>query len=41
MSAVPVCHRHPRKLWIANCPDCTAWHLAKVLAYRDRKTTAA
>jgi hypothetical protein len=22
------CFRHIR--WIANCPDCTAWHLARV-----------
>jgi hypothetical protein len=20
------CYRHPRGVWIAACPDCTAWH---------------
>jgi hypothetical protein len=22
------CYRHPRGVWMAACPDCTAWHRA-------------
>ena len=29
------CLRHPRHVWIANCPDCTAWYLAGLKAARD------
>jgi hypothetical protein len=29
-----VCHRHPRHVWIASCPDCTSWHLAGLRAGR-------
>ena len=32
------CYRHSRRSWIANCPDCTAWHLASARADRDRTT---
>ncbi len=28
MPSRAVCLRHPRHVWIANCPDCTAWYLA-------------
>ena len=27
-----LCHRHPRHVWIASCPDCTAWYLAGLRA---------
>ncbi|MGX5656293.1 hypothetical protein ACWKWC_16085 [Geodermatophilus nigrescens] len=30
-----VCHRHPRHVWIASCPDCTSWHLAGLRAGRQ------
>jgi hypothetical protein len=29
-----VCHRHPWHVWIANCSDCTDWHLASLRARR-------
>jgi hypothetical protein len=38
------CFRHPRHVWIASCPDCTAWHLAGVRATPrtgDRAASAA
>jgi hypothetical protein len=41
------CYRHPRSVWIAACPDCTAWHQATAAAAReaapepDRTRTAA
>ena len=28
------CLRHPRHVWIASCPDCTAWYLAGLEAAR-------
>jgi hypothetical protein len=31
-AARTACHRHPRHVWIANCPDCTAWYLAGLRA---------
>jgi len=31
------CYRHPRDVWIAGCADCTAWHLAVVIARRDAR----
>jgi hypothetical protein len=27
------CYRHTR--WIAGCPDCTAWHLARLTRHRN------
>ena len=30
-----LCHRHPRHVWIASCPDCTSWHLAGLRAGRE------
>jgi hypothetical protein len=35
-----VCHRHPRHVWIASCPDCTSWHLAGLRAGRDERSAA-
>ena len=38
------CFRHPRHVWIASCPDCTAWHLAGLRAAPrtgDRAASAA
>ncbi|SDD50318.1 hypothetical protein SAMN05660690_4413 [Geodermatophilus telluris] len=32
-----VCHRHPRHVWIASCPDCTSWHLAVLRAGRQAR----
>jgi hypothetical protein len=31
-AARTACHRHPRHVWIASCPDCTAWYLAGLRA---------
>jgi hypothetical protein len=28
------CLRHARTVWIANCSDCTRWHLAVAIARR-------
>ena len=27
MNETPVCPRHDRRVWIASCDECTAWHL--------------
>ena len=35
MTVATQCFRHPRGTWIANCSDCTAWHLAAARARRD------
>jgi hypothetical protein len=26
------CHRHAANVWMAYCPDCTAWHLTAHIA---------
>jgi len=36
MAARAICYRHSRHGWVASCPDCTDWHLAKLAASRDR-----
>ena len=28
MNETPACTRHHRRVWIASCDECTAWHLA-------------
>jgi hypothetical protein len=38
MAERAVCHRHPRHVWIASCPDCTSWHLAGLRAGRDERS---
>jgi hypothetical protein len=35
MTASTPCYRHPRRVWIASCQDCTAWHLAVAVGVRD------
>jgi hypothetical protein len=35
MTATTPCYRHSRGVWIAACPDCTAWHLEGEVARRD------
>ena len=35
------CFRHPRHVWIASCPDCTAWHLAGLRATPGTRDRAA
>jgi hypothetical protein len=35
MTATTPCHRHPRGVWTAGCPDCTAWHVEIALARID------
>jgi hypothetical protein len=42
MTATPPCYRHPRKVWILACPECTAWHLpaARARAYGDEVVIA-
>ena len=34
MAECQPCYRHPRQVWLANCPDCTAWHQARLAAGR-------
>jgi hypothetical protein len=34
------CHCHAANVWMAYCPDCTAWHLAAQIARRKGVTTA-
>ncbi len=34
------CLRHPRHVWIASCPDCTAWYLAGLRAGDDSAAAA-
>ena len=29
------CHRHAANVWVAHCPDCTAWHLTAQIARRN------
>jgi len=36
MSPSRPCARHRTTVWMAYCPDCTAWHLAAEIARRDR-----
>jgi hypothetical protein len=31
MTVTTPCYRHAREVWLAACPDCTAWHLAASL----------
>ena len=38
MPALNPCYRHPRKVWMAACADCTAWHLAIEIARRANGT---
>jgi hypothetical protein len=35
MTPTTPCYRHPRRVWMAACPDCTAWHMAVALARRN------
>jgi hypothetical protein len=35
MTATRPCYRHPRRVWMLACPDCTAWHLPAARARRD------
>jgi hypothetical protein len=35
MTTTTPCYRHSRQVWLAACPDCTAWHLAAACARRD------
>jgi hypothetical protein len=35
MTPTTPCYRHPRRVWMVACPDCTAWHMAVALARRD------
>jgi hypothetical protein len=35
MSTTTPCYRHARKVWIASCDDCTAWHMALVSSPHD------
>jgi cob(I)alamin adenosyltransferase len=32
------CYRHSRSVWVASCPDCTDWHLARLAARRAERT---
>src|SRR4051794_4277978 len=34
------CYRHERGVWMAYCSDCTAWHLAALVARRDTEPSA-
>jgi hypothetical protein len=35
MTPTTPCYRHPRRVWMAACPECTAWHLPIARARRD------
>jgi hypothetical protein len=35
MKATPACTRHHRRVWIASCDECTAWHLAALQVGHD------
>jgi hypothetical protein len=35
MSDRTPCTRHARTVWMAYCPECTAWQLAVEIARRD------
>jgi hypothetical protein len=35
------CYRHPRKIWMLACPECTAWHLPAARARRDELLASA
>ena len=35
MPSLTRCHRHATNVWMAYCPDCTAWHLALQMARRN------
>ena len=39
MVAMAPCYRHRRTVWIAGCPDCTAWHLAAARLRQDEGPT--
>lgn len=39
MAATP-CLRHPAHVWMAYCPDCTAWHLDRQITGRSRSARA-
>jgi hypothetical protein len=41
MTATTPCYRHPRKVWMLACPECTAWHLPAARARRDELVAAA
>jgi hypothetical protein len=41
MTGPTPCYRHPRKVWLAACPDCTAWHLATLRDRRDEVVPTA
>jgi hypothetical protein len=41
MTAPRPCYRHPRRIWMLACPDCTAWHLPAARARRDSLVSAA
>ncbi len=30
MTGPTPCYRHSRGVWLAACPDCTAWHLSRL-----------
>jgi hypothetical protein len=40
MTDTPPCYRHPRRIWILACPECTAWHLPAARARRDEHLAA-
>ena len=35
MNETPVCTRHHRRVWIASCDECTAWHMAALHVRHD------
>jgi hypothetical protein len=35
------CPRHAPRIWMASCPDCTAWHLARAIALRDHASASS
>ena len=41
MTATTPCYRHPRRVWMPACPECTAWHLPAARARRDELVASA
>jgi len=41
MAVTMPCYRHRRGSWIANCSDCTEWHLAAARARRDNESDSS
>jgi hypothetical protein len=41
MTAPRPCYRHPRRVWMLACPECTAWHLPAARARHNQVASTA